>query len=63
LNLLILGAGTGGTTYDDIGAQLEVRLQELPESTVFRIDFVLTFEFSPDGKLLSYSTKVYLIFQ
>ena len=28
-----------------------------------REDFVLTFEFSSDGKLLSYSTKVYLIFQ
>lgn len=50
-------------SYDEIGAQLKVRLQELPENTVFRRDFVLTFEFSSDGKLLSYSTKVYLIFQ
>jgi hypothetical protein len=50
-------------SYDDIGAQLKARLQELPENTVFRRDFVLTFEFSPDGKLLSYSTKVYLTLQ
>jgi hypothetical protein len=50
-------------SYDDTGAQLKARLQELPENTVFRRDFVLTFEFSPDGKLLSYSTKVYLTFQ
>jgi hypothetical protein len=50
-------------SYDDIGGQLKVRLQELPENTVYRRGFVLTFEFSPDGKLLSYSTKVYLTFQ
>jgi hypothetical protein len=50
-------------SYDDTGAQLKVRLQELPENKVFRRDFALTFEFSPDGKLLSCSTKVYLTFQ
>lgn len=48
--------------YDDMGAQLKARLRELPENTVCRRDFVITFEFSPDGKLLSYSTKVYLAF-
>jgi hypothetical protein len=48
--------------YDDTKAQLKARLQELPENTVLRRDIVITFEFSPDGKLLSYSTKVYLIF-
>jgi hypothetical protein len=50
-------------TCDDMGAQLKARLQELPENRVLRRDFVITFEFSPDGKLLSYSTKVYLIFR
>ena len=48
--------------YDDMGAQLKVRIQELPENMVCRRDFVITFEFSPDGKLLSYSTKVHLTF-
>jgi len=48
--------------YDDTESQLKARLQELPENTVFRRDIVITFEFSPDGKLLSYSTKVYLTF-
>ena len=48
--------------YDDMGAQLKVRIQELSENMVCRRDFVITFEFSPDGTLLSYSTKVYLTF-
>lgn len=46
--------------YDDTGAQLIARLRELPESAVCRRDFVITFAFSPDGKLVSYSTTVFL---
>ncbi|SRR6266849_5424270 len=48
--------------YDDTGTQLKARLQGLAENMVFRKDIVITFEFSPDGTLLSYSTKVYLTF-
>jgi hypothetical protein len=48
--------------YDDMGAQLKARLQGLAENMVYRKDIVITFDFSPDGKLLSYSTKEYLTF-
>jgi hypothetical protein len=43
--------------YDDLGIQVKARLQGLAENMIYRKDIVITFEFSPDGKLLSYSTK------
>jgi hypothetical protein len=48
--------------YDDMGPQLIARLQGLAENMVYRKDIVITFDFSPDGKLLSYSRKEYLTF-
>lgn len=48
--------------YDDMGVQLKARLQGLAENMVYRKDIVIIFDFSPDGKLLSYSTKEYLTF-
>jgi hypothetical protein len=48
--------------YDDMGAQLKARLQGLAENLVYRKDIVITFDFSADGKLLSYSTREYLTF-
>lgn len=45
--------------YDDMGLQLKARLQGLAENMIYRKDIVITFEFSPEGKLLSYSTKEY----
>jgi hypothetical protein len=48
--------------YDDTGTQLKARLQGLAENMVYRKDIVITFEFSPDGQLLSYSSKEYLTF-
>ena len=48
--------------YDDIGMQVKARLQGLAENMMYRKDIVITFEFSPDGKLVSYSTKEYLTF-
>jgi hypothetical protein len=48
--------------YDDMGARLKARLQGLAENMVYRKVIVITFDFSPDGKLLSYSTKEYLTF-
>jgi len=48
--------------YDDMGLQLKARLQGLAENMIYRKDIVITFEFSPEGKFLSYSTKEYLTF-
>jgi hypothetical protein len=48
--------------YDDMGIQVKARLQGLAENMIYRKDIVITFEFSPDGKLLSYSAKEYLTF-
>ncbi|HET9803626.1 MAG TPA: hypothetical protein VFP96_10335 [Candidatus Acidoferrum sp.] len=48
--------------YDDFGGEVRARLQGLAENMVYRKDVVMTFEFSPDGKLRSYSTKEYLTF-
>jgi hypothetical protein len=48
--------------YDDTGTQLKARLQGLAENFIYRKDIVMTFEFSPDGRLLSYSTKEYFTF-
>jgi hypothetical protein len=48
--------------YDDMGSQLKARLQGLAENLVYRKDIVITFDFSADGKLLSYSAKEYLTF-
>lgn len=48
--------------YDDMGIQVKARLQGLAENMIYRKDIVITFEFSPDGKLLSYSTKESLTF-
>lgn len=48
--------------FDDLGTELKARLQGLAENMVYRKDIVITFEFSPDSKLLSYSTKEYLTF-
>jgi len=48
--------------YDDMGIQVKARLQGLAENMIYRKDIVITFEFSADGKLLSYSTKEYLTF-
>jgi hypothetical protein len=47
---------------DDMGAQVKARLQGLAENMVYRKDIVLTFDFSAEGKLLSFSTKEYLTF-
>jgi hypothetical protein len=48
--------------YDDTGVQLKARLQGLAENLVYRKDIVVTFDFSADGRLLSYSTGEYLTF-
>jgi hypothetical protein len=48
--------------YDDMGTQVKARLQGLSENMVYRKDVVLTFDFSPEGKLLSFSTREYLTF-
>jgi len=48
--------------YDDMGIQIKARLQGLAENMIYRKDIVITFEFSSDGKLLSYSTKEFLTF-
>jgi len=48
--------------YDDMGTEVKARLQGLAENMVYRKDIVVTFKFSPDGKLLSYATKEYLTF-
>jgi hypothetical protein len=48
--------------YDDMGTQVKARLQGLAENMVYRKDVILTFDFSPEGKLLSFSTKEYLTF-
>jgi hypothetical protein len=44
--------------YDDMGGQLKVRIQELPENMVCRRDFVMTFEFSPDGNPIPLSSPL-----
>jgi hypothetical protein len=48
--------------YDDMGMQVKARLQGLAANMIYRKDIVITFDFSADGKLLSYSTKEYLTF-
>ena len=48
--------------YDEMGNEVKARLQGLAENMVYRKDIIVTFKFSPDGKLLSYSTKEYLTF-
>jgi hypothetical protein len=48
--------------YDDRGTQPRARLQGVAENLVYRKDIVITFTFSTDGNLLSYSTKESLTF-
>jgi hypothetical protein len=48
--------------FDDVGSQVKARLSGLAENMIYRKDVVITFEFSREGKLLSYSTKEYLTF-
>lgn len=47
---------------DDLGSRVETRLSGLAENMIYRKDLVLIFDFDSDGKLISYSKKVYLTF-
>ena len=47
---------------DDLGSRVETRLSGLAENMIYRKDMVLIFDFDSDGKLISYSKKVYLTF-
>ncbi len=48
--------------WDDLGSRVETRLSGLAENMIYRKDMVLIFDFDSDGKLISYSKKVYLTF-
>jgi hypothetical protein len=48
--------------YDDYGLELKARLDGLAENLVYQKDIVLTFELSPEGKLVSYSKREHLTF-
>jgi len=47
---------------DDLGSRVETSLSGVAENMVYRKDMVLIFDFDSDGKLISYSKKVYLTF-
>jgi hypothetical protein len=47
---------------DDLGPRVETRLAGLAENMIYHKDMVLIFDFDSDGKLISYSKKVYLTF-
>jgi hypothetical protein len=49
-------------TFDDLGSQVKARFSGVAENLVYRKDIVLTFDFSPDGRLLSVASKEYLTF-
>jgi len=48
--------------FDDLGAHVKCRLTGRALNLVYRRDVVITFEFSPDGKLLSHSMTVFQTF-
>jgi len=47
---------------DDLGSQVKTRLSGLAENMIYRKDVILVFAFDSNGKLISYSKKVYLNF-
>jgi hypothetical protein len=47
---------------DDLRLRVETRLSGLAENMIYSKDIVLIFDFDTDGRLISYSKKVYLTF-
>ena len=47
---------------DDLGMHVEARLSGRAGNLIYRRDIILDFEFDANGRLLSYSKKVYLTF-
>jgi hypothetical protein len=47
---------------DDLGTHVAVRMTGLAGNLIYRKDIVFDFEFDPNGRLVSYSKKVYLTF-
>jgi hypothetical protein len=47
---------------DDLGTHVAARMTGLAGNLIYRKDIVLDFEFDPNGRLVSYSKKVYLTF-
>jgi hypothetical protein len=48
--------------YDEFDSEVKARLQGRAENLIYRKDIVLTFEFSPEGKLASHSMREDLTF-
>jgi len=47
---------------DNLGSRVATRLSGLAGNMIYRKDVILIFDFDSDGKLISYSKKVYLSF-
>jgi hypothetical protein len=47
---------------DDLGTHVEARLSGRAGNLIYRGDIILDFEFDANGRLLSFSKKVYLTF-
>ena len=48
--------------FDDFGSQVKVRLSGRAENLIYRKDVVVTFDFDPSDRLVSYSSQEYLTF-
>jgi hypothetical protein len=48
--------------WEDLGTRVKTRITGRAGNLVYRKDIVLDFEFDARGRLLSFSTKVYLSF-
>jgi hypothetical protein len=48
--------------YEDLGSEIKARVSGLAENMIYRKDVVIIFEFSPEGRLRSYSKRESLTF-